>query len=308
MIGPNFKVSVVEEKSDYGVFALEPLDQGYGHTLGNSLRRVLLTSLEGAAVTAIKIGGSAHEFETIKGLKEDVIQLILNIKQINLKLSGEKTAKMSLSVKGPKNIVAGDIEVPSSIEIINKDLYLGSLADEKSKLEIEFTVEAGCGYSLAEERRTGALKVIPVDAQFSPVRRVNYTIDLTRVGRVTNFDKLTLFVWTNGTITAKEAFLAAARILAGHYEWIYNPREIKVIAEEQTGRLGLEDPAKTSIEELELSTRVTNSLKEGGIITLKDLLEKPKKELLKIKNLGGKSIVLIEEKLKEKGYSRGEEE
>src|SRR6185436_10193117 len=210
----NFKVKEVTLSPDFGEFVIEPLEPGYGHTMGNALRRVLYTSTPGAAITAVRIGGVKHKFSTLPGLKENIVDLLLNIKELNLKLpEGKASATIKLSVKGAKEVTAADLELTDGVEVINKDQYIGSLSGDKAKLEIELTVEKGLGYSLAEERKAETLGVITTDAVFSPVRRVTYEVAATRVGRRTDLDKLTLKIWTNGTVDPKEVLHHSAKIL-----------------------------------------------------------------------------------------------
>ncbi len=302
MRNPSFKIEVKTAEQNYGKFVIEPLNPGFGHTLGNALRRVLLTGLPGAAVTSVKIDGIRHQFSTLPGLKEDIIELILNIKNLRLKLEGER-ATIKLLAYGPGEVRADKIETPSEVEIINKELYLGSLSDKKSKLEIEMEVEAGYGYTLAEERKISTIGVIPIDGIFTPVVRVNYKVEETRVGRVTNLDKLILEVWTDGTIEPERAVDEAAKILTSYFIQIYEP---KVQAPEEGIAITpsvSEDVLKMSVEELDLPTRIYNSLKNGGIETVGQLLGTPKKELSQIRNMGAKSISIIEEKLREKGVA-----
>lgn len=302
MKNPSFKLETKVEEKDYGKFIIEPLSPGFGNTLGNALRRVLLTALPGAAVTSIKIAGVKHQFSTLPGLKEDIIELILNIKGLRLKLTGER-ATLKLEAWGPGEVRAGEIETSPETEVVNKDLYLASLADKKSKLEIEMTAESGFGYILAEERKISTIGVLPIDAIFTPVVRVNYKVEETRVGRQTNLDKLTLEIWTDGTISPKDALFEAAKILTSYFLQIYEPKV-------QTPDEGIaitpsvsEDVLKMNVEELDLPTRIYNSLINGGIETVGQLLGTPKKELNQIRNLGGKSITIIEEKLREKGVA-----
>jgi len=302
MLEPNFKIKPEIKKEDYGKFIIEPLPQGFGHTLGNALRRVLLTSLEGAAVTAVKISGVKHQFSTLPGLKEDVVELILNIKKIRVRLFDKKEAKMHLSAVGPKEIKAGDIEAPPEIEIVNKGLYLCFLSDKKSELDIEFTVGKGLDYQLAEEKKVETLGVIPVDAAFTPVFRVNYKVEATRVGRQTNLDKLILEIWTDKTMTPEKALEEATKILIPYFLQIYQPK-VEVVEPVAVTPAISEEILKMLVEELDLPTRICNSLKNGGVETVGQLLGTHKKDLFKIKNLGGKSITLIEEKLREKGVA-----
>lgn len=302
MFEPNFKIKPVEERPDYGKFVIEPLDQGYGHTLGNALRRVLLSSLAGAAVTTIKIEGVKHQFSTIPGLSEDMVEFILNVKKMRFKLAKDELSKVSLSIRGPGKITAGDLKVPAGVDVVNKDLYLGTLADSKSKIEAEMTVEPGYGYLPAEEQKTGSIGLIAVDAIFTPVVRVNYKVEATRVGRMTNLDKLILEVWTDGTIDPLSAVRNAAKILVSYFLQIFEPKAASTEGVAVTPAIS-DEILKMTIEELDLSTRIINALKNGGVETIGQLLGTPKKELVKIKNLGAKSIAIVEEKLREKGVA-----
>ncbi|MDP3988530.1 MAG: DNA-directed RNA polymerase subunit alpha [Candidatus Levybacteria bacterium] len=304
MIDPIFKIKEEKSTSDFGTFVIEPLEPGYGHTIGNALRRVLLTSIPGAAVTFIKISGVKHKFSTVPGLKENVVDLLLNIKGINLKLLDSKSsATITLSATGPGEVTAGDTEVTESVEIVNKEHYLGHLSDKKSKLEIEMNVEKGFGHSLAEERKTSTLGEIPIDAIFTPVRRVNYEVSATRVGRQTNLDKLILNVWTNGAVSPRDALEQAAKILASFFLQIYEPKASIPAEGVAISQSISEDILKLTIDELDLPTRIYNSLRNGGIETLGQLLGTSKKDLMTLRNMGGKSIGIIEEKLREKGIS-----
>lgn len=296
-------IQTEKETNDYGKFAIEPLAQGYGHTIGNSIRRVLLGSLPGAAISQIKIAGVRHQFSTLPGMAEDIVEFILNLKKVRLKLASDKQYKLSLELKGPKEVKASDIEAEAGVEIMNKDLVLAHLADDKARLSVKLVAEAGSGYSLADERKTGEIGVIPIDANFSPVTLVNYRVEATRVGRVTNYDKLTLEITTDGTIKPSIALKQAAKVLIDHFSAIYTPPSVtkKERAEEVTPPS--EEILKTSLEELDLPVRLTNSLKSGKIESIGDFLVKDKKELLKMKNMGPKSIAQVEEKLREKGVN-----
>lgn len=302
MIGSNFKISPMVEEKTYGKFVIEPLDQGFGQTLGNALRRTLLFGLKGAAITSVKIEGIRHQFTTIPGLKEDLVEFILNLKKIRLASQSDEPQKIKLSIKGQHDITAKDFVTPPSIEIVNKDLYLGSLIDKKSSIEIEATVEKGYGYLQAEENTIDTLGVIAIDALFSPIERVNYKRESTRVGRMTNLDKLIIEIWTDGTILPQASLMEAAKILTQFFKQIYNPQPIEEIKEVSPLLSTFDDNVlKLTVEELDLPTRIANCLKNAGIETVKDLTEKLKSDLVKIKNLGGKSIGIVEEKLKEKG-------
>src|SRR4030042_2302249 len=278
---------------------VEPLPQGFGLTLGNSLRRVLLSSLTGAAITQAKIDGVQHEYSTIKGVKEDVVELLLNLKKIRLTIEGEKSAKLELDAKGLGEVKAKDIKLPAGVQIANPDLHIASLA-EKSKLSIEMAAEKGQGFLPVESRRSLGIGRIPLDATFSPIVKVNYKVEPIRVGQMTNFDKLTLFVTTAGTITPAEAVKNASKILQDYFAILVEQRKQPIRVQEPPVSAA-KISKNASVEELELSTRVTNALKNANIDTVEKLIETPKEELVKLKNMGAKSISDIEEKLKEKG-------
>lgn len=298
MITPTFQIKTEKESADYGVFTLEPLQQGYGQTLGTALRRVLLSSLPGAAIVQAKISGVKHIFSTLKGLEEDIVQLTLNLKKVRVKYNGDKPVKIILDKTGPGPITAADFEVPAGVEIINEDLVLGTLADKTSRLKGEFLVEAGYGYIPAEEREGREIGIIPLDAIFTPVQRVNYHVSATRVGRMTNFDKLTLEIWTDGSISPKDSLLEAARTLTTFFEQVVNPKEV-----EEAPKLekALAEESSLSIEELELPTRIVNAFLKVGIKNASDLQKAGRKKISKIKNLGGKSLKIIEAALVGKG-------
>lgn len=304
MQNPTFKVKEEKITAEYGEFIIEPLEPGYGHTLGNALRRALLSSIPGASVTSVKIAGVKHKFSTLPGLKENIVDLLLNIKGLNVRLLDSKEkSTITLSVKGPKKITAADLEPNEDVEIVNKDHYLGSLADRKSKLEMELTIERGLGYSLAEDVKLGTVGVISTDAVFTPVRRVSYEVFATRVGRQTDLDKLVLKVWTNGVVTPHEALEEGAKILSSYFTQIYEPKSV-VSEEPVESSSSISDAImKLTIDELDLPTRIYNSLRNGGIETLGQLLSTTRKDLISMRNMGSKSIAIIEEKLKEKGVS-----
>ena len=300
-----FKVKEITSAPDYGEFVIEPLEPGYGHTMGNALRRVLYTSIAGAAVTSVRITGVKHKFSTLPGLKENIIDLLLNIKELNLRLpEGKDSATVKLTVKGAKEITAADLELSDGVEIVDKTQYIGSLSGDKAKLEMELTVERGYGFSLAEDRRSTALGVMTTDAVFTPVRRVNYTVTATRVGRRTDLDKLTLKIWTNGTVNPKDALIHAAKLLTSYFMQVYEPKEDATPSENPIATSSIpQNLLKMTIDELDLPTRIYNSLRNGGIETIEQLLAAPRKELVSMRNMGGKSISVIEEKLGEKGIS-----
>jgi len=299
------RIECVEKDSDtnYGKFVIEPLERGYGTTLGNSLRRVLLSSLPGAAVTSIKIDGVLHEFSTIPNILEDTTEIILNIKKLILKYDGNERKIIRLEQQGNKNITAADINRDAEVEVLNPDLHIATM-DEGAHLEMEMTVERGRGYVSADQQAYKTEEIvglIPVDSIFTPVNRVNYTVDNARVGKRTDYDKLTLEVWTNGSISPEEAISLSAQIIIEYLKLFteiddtYAQVEILVEKEEEKKDKVLE----ISIEELELSVRASNGLKRANINTVGDLIEKTREEMSKIRNLGQKSLEEIENKLKE---------
>ena len=301
-----FKYKVSEQQPRYAKIVLEPLHQGFGHTLGNSLRRVMLSYLPGAAVTAVQIDGVTHQFSTLEGMKEDIIEFVLNLKQLNIRYRGKEPVTVKLEATGPGEVTAAQIDLPTGVEISNPDLVLANLADKKHKLSATLTIESGRGYRSATEQHVTTIGLIPVDAIFSPVYKVNYQVTPTRVERHSDFDKLTLEIWTDGTIEAEEALTQAAQLLIDHYQQLINPN----LAEEEVPEV---DPANgnnhhnetmnLTVEELELPTRIANALRKAGYDTLGKILEAGRNKILKVKNLGGKSIDLIEEALREKGVS-----
>lgn len=299
------RIECVDKDSDtnYGKFVIEPLERGYGTTLGNSLRRVLLSSLPGAAVTSVKIDGVLHEFSTMPNILEDTTEIILNIKKLILKYDGNERKIIRLEQQGKKNVTAADITRDAEVEILNPDLHIATL-DEGARLEMEMTVERGRGYVSADQqayKTEEIIGLIPVDSIFTPVNRVNYTVDNARVGKRTDYDKLTLEVWTNGSISPEEAISLSAQIIIEYLKLFteiddtYAEVEILVEKEEEKKDKVLE----ISIEELELSVRASNGLKRANINTVGDLIEKTREEMSKIRNLGQKSLEEIENKLKE---------
>ena len=301
---PLFEVKQEVKEKDYGKFVITPLEQGYGDTLGNSLRRVLLTSLPGAAITSVKIPGVKHSFTTLKGMKEDVVDFLLNLKKVKFSYHGAKPVKASISVKKSGEVKAKDIKVPANVKVANPEFVLAALG-KGAKLEADVEIQVGCGYSPATDRKTETIGVIPLDASFSPVARVNYKVEETRVGRLTNFDKLILEIWTDGTMTPKDSLVQAAKIVVSYFNQIIFPK--KVVAEGKPVEDGLGPVGKLSVEEIGLPTRVANALARVGYETV-DLLVKAKKEdLVKVRNLGEKSIKIISAALGEKGVEfRGE--
>lgn len=302
MIDPNFVIKVEVEKPGYGMFVIEPLEQGYGHTLGNSLRRVLLSSLPGAAITSIKVHGVSHQFSTLAGLKEDIVELILNLKKVRLSLAdGETTATLKLSKKGAGVVTAGDIEVPAGVTIVNPDLIVATLTDKKAELVLEASVEKGYGYVQADERHFDEVGRIPMDSLYSPVIRVNYRVDATRVGRMTNLDKLVMEIWTDETVSPQAALRNSSKVLVSYFSQVVEPKA-KVSEDAVAVAPSISDEVlKMRIEELDIPTRIVNALSRGSIETIGQLLATPRPELMKIKNLGAKSLSIVEDKLQEKG-------
>lgn len=304
MKDPIFKVKEGKVTDTYGEFTIEPLETGFGHTVGNALRRILLTAIPGAAITHVRIAGVRHKFSTIPGVKENVLDLLLNLKELNVRLLDSKqSVAVTLSAKGSKEVTAQDIEVTEDVVFVDKKQYICSLADKKSKLEMELTIEKGYGYELSEDRRATTLGVIPTDAIFTPVRRVNYSVEATRVGRQTNFDRLNLSIWTNGAVKPREALDEAAKVLASYFLQIYEPKASLPAEGVAISQSVSEDILKLTIDELDLPTRIFNSLRNSDIETIGQLLGKPRKDLMSMRNMGAKSIAVIEGKLREKGIS-----
>lgn len=282
------------------MFVISPLENGYGHTLGNSLRRVLLSSLSGAAITSAKISGVKHQFSTLKGVKEDIVEFLLNLKKVRFSYTSDKPEKATLSVKGPGEVKAKDIKLPAGLKVSNPELVLANL-NKDAKLDAEFEIQIGSGYLPADEREEEAkIGVIPLDAAFSPVVRVNYKIEETRVGRVTNYDRLVLEIWTDGSIDAKDALLESAKILVSYFGQLVSPKEVKV-EEKVEKRDDLGPVGKLSVEEVGLPTRVANALVKAGVETVEDLVNAKKEDLIKVRNLGEKSLKIIAVALAEKG-------
>lgn len=303
MLEPTFQIKTEEESAGHGIFVLEPMPEGYGHTLGNSLRRVLLSSLPGAAITSVKIASIHHQFSTLEGLQEDIVEFILNLKKVRVKYTGEKPAKMTLLAKSAGKITAGDIKCPAGVEIVNKDLYLATIADSKNKIDAEMTVEAGLGYSMADERKSGVIGLIPVDALFTPVSRVNYKIEATRVGRITNFDRLIIEIQTDGTVKPIEALKESSKILVNFFQQIVTPVVVAQPVQSSVSSLTSsgQETLRLTVDELDLPTRIANALRRAGVETVADLMNTPRSEIAKTKNLGEKSLKVIELSLKDKG-------
>ena len=299
------------EDPSHGVFIVEPLERGYGTTLGNSLRRILLSSLPGTAATSIKIAGVQHEFSTIPGVKEDVTEIVLNVKRIISKMNCDGVKTVYIDAAGECEVTAGDIKTDDDVEIINKDLHICSLGPDAT-LNMEITMSRGRGYVPADRNKTPQtpIGVIPVDSLYSPVYKVNYTVENTRVGNMTDFDKLTLEVWTDSTTTAKDAVSIAAKILTEHLTLFTDLSE--TVAGQTLVRENREttEPAalKLTIEELDLSVRSFNCLKRANINTVRDLISRTPEEMMKVRNMGKKSLDEVQNKLAMMGLSLATEE
>ena len=307
------KIEITEKSEKFGRFVVEPLERGYGTTLGNSLRRILLSSLPGVAVKSIKIDGVQHEFSTIPGVKEDVTEIILAIKGLTAKLYGEGPKTVYIEAEGECEVTAGDIKTDSEVNILDPGMHIATLGKD-AKLYMEITIDRGRGYVSAERNKQQMgnmpIDVIAVDSIYTPVLKVNYKVEDTRLGQVTDFDKLTIEVWTDGTISAKEALSQAANLLNEHLKLFIDLSEESVIAEvlvEQTDK-GKEKILEMTIEELDLSVRSFNCLKRAGINTVDDLINKSEEEMMKVRNLGKKSFDEVKEKLQSLGFDLSSEE
>ena len=298
------RISKIDEERDYGKFIVEPLERGYGTTLGNSLRRILLSSLPGAAITSIQIDTVQHEFSTIVGVREDVSQIILNIKGLALKLYGSEEKTLEIDITGPAVVTAGDIIVDSDVEILNKDMYICTVS-EGATFRARLKVKAGRGYVQADENKTEDMPigVLPVDSIYTPVRRVNYQVENTRVGRRDDFDKLTMVIWTDGSIEPLDAMSLAAKILTEHLDIFVNltdeARHAEIMVEKEETQK--EKMLEMTIEELDLSVRSYNCLKRAGINTVQELTNKSEPEMIKVRNLGRKSLEEVKNKLHDLG-------
>jgi len=299
------KIEVVQAAENYGRFKIEPLDPGYGHTLGNALRRVLLSSIPGSAITKIKIDGVFHEFSTIPGVKEDVTEIVLNVKGIRLRSYAERPVKVLLTKQGAGIVRAGDIDTPSNVELVNPNHYICTLDADDGHIEIEMTVERGKSYVAADQYDALPIGEIPVDAIFTPVPKVNYVVENMRIGQATDYDRLLIEIWTDGTIKAGDAWSHAAQVLVQYSQTIADFNRMTLEQELPTAPSGLTIPADiydTPIEELDLSTRTYNCLKRADITKVGQVLEMDEKALLSVRNLGQKSMEEIRDKLIERGY------
>jgi DNA-directed RNA polymerase subunit alpha len=308
------EIETVELKSDgkYGKFVLSPLERGYGITLGNSLRRVLLSSLPGVAVTSVKIEGVLHELSTVPGVKEDVTEIILNIKGLTAKLHGEGPKTVYIEAEGECEVTAGDIKTDSEVDILDPGMHIATLGKD-AKLYMEITIDRGRGYVSAERNKqliNLPIDVMAVDSIYTPVLKVNYHVENTRLGQVTDYDKLTMEVWTDGTISAKEALSQAANLLNEHLKLFIDLSDESSIAEIMVEKddKGKEKLLEMTIEELDLSVRSFNCLKRAGINTVEDLISKSEEEMMKVRNLGKKSFEEVKEKLASLGFQLSSEE
>ena len=307
------KIEREAEARNYGKFIIGPLEHGYGVTLGNALRRVLLSSLEGAAVTSIRIVDILHEFSDIPGVREDVLQVMLQVKQLRLILEDVDNTRMHLEVRGEGVVTAADIISSPEVKIINPDLYLFTADNSKTRLDIEFIVERGRGYAPSNERGRMPIGELPVDAIFSPVKRVNWEVQAARVGQSTNYDKLVLEIWTDGAVSPERALSSSAKILIEHLRFVAGISEetLTITMEKETAGSRLtSEVAETPVESLDLSVRVFNSLKRTGITTVGDvleLLEKGDQAVMSIRNFGEKSLDELRLKMQEKGYLKDEQ-
>lgn len=301
---PTIECVFSNEDSNYGKFVVEPLERGYGTTLGNSLRRILLSSLPGVAVTSVKIDGILHEFSTIPGVKEDVTEIILNLKKLAVKLNGENTKRVLINAIGPKEVSAADILGDSDVEIFNPELHIATL-EENATLIMEINLARGRGYVPADMNKdeNTPISVIPTDSIYTPVRKVNFTVENTRVGQVTDYDKLILEIWTDGSVTPSEGVSIGAKIMQEHLNLFVEltdsaeGMEIMVEKEENQKEKALE----MTIEELELSVRSFNCLKRAAINTVEELTHRSEEDMMKVRNLGKKSLDEVKHKLEELG-------
>ena len=297
---PNIECLAINEDESYGKFVCEPLERGYGMTIGNSLRRILLSSLPGAAITSVKIEGAVHEFSSIPNVVEDVPEIIVNLKSVRLKMHENEVKTIRIDFNGEGEVKAGDIITDSSVEILNPDLHIATVA-EGGFLHMEMTVERGRGYNVAEKNKTEnqSIDVLPIDSIFTPVKKVNYSVENTRVGQSIDYDKLTIEIWTDGSLKAYEAISLAAKVMVSHLELFIDlsetARNTKVMVEKTESKR--EKILEMPIEELELSVRSYNCLKRAGISTVEDLANKSEADMMKVRNLGKKSLDEVINKL-----------
>ncbi len=304
---PTIECLSPEGQYNYGKFVVEPLERGYGTTLGNSLRRILLSSLPGAAVTSVKIDGILHEFSTIPGVKEDVTEIILNLKKLAVRITdSDNTKRVIINAVGPKEVVAGDIIGDSGLEVFNKDLHIATL-EENASLMMELNISKGRGYVGADQNKYDNMPIamIPVDSIFTPVTKVNFVVENTRVGQITDYDKLVLEVWTDGSITPKEGVSIGAKIMQEHLKLFIDLTDsmdaVEILVEKEEDQK--EKALEMTIEELELSVRSFNCLKRAAINTVEELTHRSEEDMMKVRNLGKKSLDEVKNKLEELGLS-----
>ena len=293
----------VGQNNCYGKFVVEPLERGFGHTLGNSLRRVLLSSLPGVAVSSVHIEGVQHEFSTVPGVKEDVTEIILNLKGLAVKMFTDNPKQVAIDVKGPCVLTAGDIKVDDEVEIINPEMHIATL-NEDAHLQMQLMLEKGRGYVSADKNKNASMPigVIPMDSIFTPIRKVNYAVEDTRVGQITDYDKLTLEIWTNGTLKPEEAISGAAKILSEHLSlFVSLTDQVMPVSMVQPEDNKLEKTLEMTIEELDLSVRAYNCLKRAGINSVAELVQRNQEDMMKVRNLGRKSLEEVEQKLEALG-------
>ena len=308
---PNIKCLEIDNENNYAKFVCEPLERGYGVTIGNSLRRILLSSLPGAAITSVKIEGVVHEFSTIPNVVEDVPEIIVNLKQVRLKLHDNEEKSIRIDFKGEGEVKAGDIITDSTVEILNPDLHIATLS-ERAHLQIEMTANMGRGYNSAEKNKKDnqPLGVLPIDSIYTPVKKVNYAVENTRVGQNIDYDKLTIELWTDGSLAPYEALSLAAKVMTGHLELFIDLSETakntQVMIEKEENKK--EKVLEMSIEDLELSVRSFNCLKRAGISTVEDITNKTEAEMMKVRNLGKKSLDEVTYKLHSLGLDFAKEE
>ncbi len=306
VMSPVFTVSEASSTERQATIVVEPLENGYGHTLGNALRRILLTSLPGVAVTSVKIDGVDHQYTGLEGVSEDVIEIILNIKSLRIKSeTSSETGVLRLNVSGPGEITAKDIKCDAGFEIVNPEQHIAILNKGKA-LDVEMTVQSGIGYDMSAGRETSVVGEIPVDALFSPVVKVSYKVEATRVGRRTDYDRIVFDITTDGTISPAEALKQAAQVLAKQATQVFNPVLPEVEVKEEILSPEEAEVLKLTVEELDLPTRIANALRKGGFETVGDLQGAPRDVIAKVKNLGEKSVDVINDALLKKGVSLGE--
>ena len=309
---PQIETAEIKSDGTYRRFVLEPLERGFGTTLGNSLRRVLLSSLPGVAVTSIKIDGVQHEFSTVPGVKEDVTEIVLNIKGLIAKIHGEAPKTIHIEAEGECEVTAGDIKVDSEVEILDPGMHIATLGPG-AKLYMEIVIDKGRGYVPSERNKqkiANVIGAIPVDSIYTPVLKVNYTVENTRVGQITDYDKLTIEVWTDGTISAKEAVSLGAKVLTEHLNLFVDLSDEAYTADIMVEKddKGKEKVLEMTIEELDLSVRSFNCLKRAGINTVEDLINKSEEDMMKVRNLGRKSLEEVMAKLEGLGFSLNKED